>query len=85
MTAQAPEPDTIWTNTLDAGAWHAEVIGTEPGHGLLRVLDANGVVVHSENVSLAYGAIFGPDVDDVETWKNRVTEVVDNPDKRVVL
>lgn len=32
----------------------------------------------NEVVPLAYGALFGPDIDDVTTWQNRAIEIVEN-------
>lgn len=34
------------------------------------------VMVHSEQVGLAYGAVFGPDVGDVNEWKAIALKIV---------
>jgi hypothetical protein len=48
--------------------------------GTLAIFDhLNGDrLVHSEPTGIAYGARFGPDIDDVATWHERAAEVVDN-------
>ena len=74
----------IWTQTLDRGAYVAQVhrSQTNPGRGQLIVSDATGAVIHTESVLLAYGARFGPDVDDIYAWMERVVDVVDHPEER---
>jgi len=52
--------------------------------GWLMVASAEGDIVHRQYVGIAYGAIWGPDVDDVDTWMGRCVEVIDNPEKRSI-
>lgn len=35
-------------------------------------------LIHSEFTPLAYGALYGPDVDDVNRWLDRGIEIVDS-------
>jgi hypothetical protein len=57
----------VWENTLDGG-----------NRGTLTVVrQIDGVIILHEEVSLAYAAQFGPDVDDVATWENMVVNAVD--------
>ncbi len=65
----------IWSTKVDkryqvevirTGAYTADLVVTDDGRELLR-----------EKVSLAYKAIFGPDVDDIATWQERVIRLID--------
>lgn len=44
--------------------------------------DNDDEMVSCETVSLAYDAIYGPDVADVEAWQQRASEIVDHFPKR---
>lgn len=72
-------PDLVWWSRLD-GRYQVEVHQTGGYYGILYIFDhQNGdALIHSEQVGLAYGARFGPDVDDVSTWQEKAIEVVDN-------
>lgn len=37
----------------------------------------NDAKVHTKQVGLAYGAVFGPDASDVNAWKARAVQVVE--------
>jgi hypothetical protein len=76
--------ELVWEETLDSEQYKASVSRAEqdPYTGWLWVYDIVGNLLHKERVSLAYAAQFGPDVDDVHTWMQRVVEVVDDPTKR---
>jgi hypothetical protein len=74
----------VWEASLDNGAFTASVERTAPYRGLLQVRDADGNTIHRQVMGLAYDARFGPDVDDVATWMDAVTTVVDNPERRSV-
>ncbi len=77
--------DVVWQNTIDANTWSAEVVRVSEGTAQLSVTEvATGQVVHAERVGLAYGAIFGPDVDDLRQWQDRVIAVIDDPSLRSV-
>lgn len=70
--------DVIWDQTLDNGTFRVQVLGTSNGTGHLVVTkEDDGTVLHEEDVALAYGAIFGPDVADVTAWQNITIRAVD--------
>ena len=72
-----PEGEFVWEGVLD-GRYRVTVERTAPYQGLLRIEDmTDGTTLHSEDVALGYGAVFGPDVGDVATWQQRVVEVVE--------
>lgn len=45
--------------------------------GILQVWD-NGTLLMEKDVTLSYGAVFGPDVADVAEWEKLVANFVDN-------
>lgn len=75
----------VWFETVDRGAWSVGVERTDDNNGMLVVID-NGSeqIVHAEPVTLAYSARFGPDVDDVNFWSERVIQVIDDPYQRSI-
>jgi hypothetical protein len=80
MTAEQAEPIPIWEATLDNHTWVARVHGIESNdyRGTLtvtRVSDDKEIL--REEVGLAFGAMFGPDVSDVNLWGQMVVGVVD--------
>lgn len=68
-------PNAIWTSTLD-GRYAVTVTRLDKYHGELTVRDQERLI-HRQAVGLAFGAIFGPDVDDVATWQQIAIEIVD--------
>lgn len=76
--------DVVWEQTVDNNEYQCQVtrIDGKTHSGELTVTN-DGTVIHREEVGLAYGAIFGPDVDDVATWQDRCIQVIDDPDQRV--
>ena len=73
----------VWHNTVDNETWSTDVHRIAPYRGLLTVTEvATGETVHAEEVGLSYQAIFGPDIDDVESWKGKCIDVIDHPEKR---
>lgn len=66
----------IWTSTLD-GRYTVAVRRLAESRGELTIHDGDKLL-HREEVGLAYGAIFGPDVDDLGKWQDIATKVVDN-------
>ncbi|UDL15962.1 hypothetical protein QEH42_gp256 [Microbacterium phage Pumpernickel] len=70
--------DTIWSATLDK-KWLVEVTGHEDSQyrGTLTIKDGDEVVFTQE-VGVSYGAMFGPDVDDVATWQTIAINYIDN-------
>jgi len=71
------EPQVIWQNTVDHGKWRVRVIRSGPYTGILQIR-RDDKLVHVEGVGLAYGALFGPDIADVEEWQERAIEVIDS-------
>ena len=71
----------IWEATVDDHAWKAEVNGIEANNyrGVLtvrRVSDDKEILC--EEVALSYGAVFGPDVSDVNLWGQMVLGSIDH-------
>lgn len=75
------EPGTdappVWQSMLDRH-YDVRVTRTEDTHlGILKITDTrDGRVVLEESVPLSYGAMFGPDVLDVQAWKDRGIAVI---------
>ena len=72
------EHQAVWHRTVDEAAWIAQV-QHERGGGRLLVwhhTDTENPIL-DEHVGLAYGAMFGPDVDDVRSWEMAVIEAID--------
>lgn len=67
----------IWEAELDK-VYHCEVVRLEERKGQLTVknVETNKVLLDQE-VSLSYGAMFGPDVDDVAHWQDLCVNAVD--------
>lgn len=70
--------DAVWSSDIDDGEFSAQVIQDGEHTGLFTVIvnDTDEELI-SERVTLSYGAIFGPDADDVEEWKRRAIEAID--------
>jgi hypothetical protein len=70
--------DVIWESLLD-GRYKVMVTRTGPyrGEWCIRFGDQ---VLDRQNVGLSYGALFGPDVDDVANWQERAIEFIDAQD-----
>lgn len=69
----------VWWTRLD-GRWQIEVHRVDAYTGMLCIFDHldKNILRHSEPVGLAYGAILGPDFDDVSAWQNKAIEFVDS-------
>ena len=69
--------EKIWEAQLD-NRYDCQVIRINEAHGLLTIIDTeNQTTLLSDEVTLAYGARFGPDVDDVTDWQERCVQAVD--------
>jgi len=68
----------VWHSMLD-GHYDVRVTRTEDTHlGLLTITDTrDGQVLLEETVPLSYGAMFGPDIFDVQAWQERSLAVID--------
>lgn len=67
--------DIIWESTMDS-KYDVKVIGDGDYKGKLQIYEGEKLLME-EPVGLAYGAIFGPDIDDVAQWQERAIEFVD--------
>lgn len=68
----------LWENTVDHGAFACQVTRTSAYSGRLRVwVTDGGTLLLDKEVSLSYGAIMGPDVDDVADWQVESLAVID--------
>lgn len=77
--------DIIYSNTVDQGVWRVEVERTGGYTARLVITEvATDTIVHTEPVGLMYGAIFGPDIDDVSDWQAKAIDAIDNPEKRSI-
>lgn len=76
--AEFTPPNVVWASELDE-RYLVEVQRLGPDTGLLVAFDHNNddQVIHEEEVSLAYGAVFGPDIEDVTAWQDRIEAIVD--------
>jgi hypothetical protein len=82
VTQQPQDKDVVWESTVDGGTWRVWVTGDpEDTHrGRLRVARvADSEVILDEEVGLAYGAQFGPDIADVVEWQQQALDAIDVP------
>jgi hypothetical protein len=70
----------VWDQTVDDGRFRCYV-EQDPDNAyrgeLIVLLAETGTVIHAESVGIAYGAPFGPDVDDVGAWQDKCITVID--------
>lgn len=67
----------IWESRLDS-KYYCTVIRISERKGILKVInEENQQVLLETEVGLSYGAIFGPDMDDVRDWEETAIDVVD--------
>jgi hypothetical protein len=70
--------DIVWENTVDQGKFSCQVVRTGDYKGQLQVkVTETDEVLLDEEVGLAYGAPFGPDIDDVNYWRGRSLQFID--------
>lgn len=72
------EPQVVWKSELD-GRYDVRVLRKSDYTGDLVVSDG-AEELHREEVTLSYGAIFGPDVADVAAWCDKACWVIDTRD-----
>ncbi len=72
-------PQLVWSSKLD-NRYLLEVHRISDYHGKLFVFDhnKNDQEIACWDVGLSYGAIFGPDVADVNEWQEKVLNFIDN-------
>lgn len=73
----------VWWSRLDS-RYLVEVRRLEPYKGKLYIFDRKSDyrLVHSQEVSFMFDAIFGPDVDDVNTWQVIALDYADGKGSR---
>lgn len=69
-------PDIVWESKLD-GKYDCRVIRKDHYNGTLKVLDGDNLLLEKD-VGLSYGAVFGPDVADVNQWMQDAMQLVDS-------
>ncbi|MBB1055836.1 hypothetical protein G6020_00130 [Dietzia sp. B19] len=73
----------VWWSRLD-GRYQVEVLRDpeSSNRGTLTIYDHSDddTVVNTLQVGLAYGAVFGPDIDDVRAWEQISSAVTRDPD-----
>lgn len=67
--------ELVWSSTLD-DVYECEVSRTGEYKGQLTV-SKGGETLYTEDVTLSYGAKFGPDVDDVWAWQESCVKFID--------
>lgn len=74
-------PQLVWRSKLD-DRYLIEVhrTGTNNYTGKLVVFDhdRNNQEIFSMDIGLSHGAIFGPDIADVDEWRDKVLDFIDN-------
>lgn len=66
----------VWQSTLD-GRYEVVVVRVAPYLGLLMIT-VGGETLLSRQVGLMYNAQFGPDISDVDYWKQIAVNFIDN-------
>jgi hypothetical protein len=66
----------IWENRLD-DKYDVFVEGVEDGYKGFFVIMEGDIELLREEVSISYGAKFGPDVADVAEWEQRCVDFID--------
>lgn len=80
---QSSHPELVWWSRLD-NRYQIEVHRKGERTAKLIIFDhnQNDEVLKTFDVGLSYGAIFGPDIDDVSTWQDMAVEFVDSLPKQ---
>lgn len=76
---QEDHPDLVWHAKFD-DRYLIEVAKTGERTAQLRIYDhaKQNAEIACWDVGLAYGAIFGPDVGDVDEWQDRIAAFIDD-------
>jgi len=71
--------DVIWRGTVDNNKFECQVFRVDENTGQLvvSVVESREILVDAP-VTLAYGAVLGPDVDDVSEWMGISIDAIDN-------
>ena len=79
MTEEQVDEKPVWEATVDDHTFHCKVVRTDDYAGTLIVtVTETGEVLLTEQVTLSYQAMFGPDVSDVAEWQERSLGAIDN-------
>lgn len=75
---QLDDMDNIWEATID-NRFKCSVVRSEDYTGKLIIVDTEDEdkIIHKTDVSLSYGAMFGPDVSDISEWEEICINIVD--------
>lgn len=69
--------EVIWESTLD-NKYTCKVTRINKRGGNLRVFETDtGRELLNQDIGLSYGAVAGPDIDDVAKWQDMCVAVVD--------
>jgi len=73
------EVQVVWEATVDQAQFSCKVVRTDERNGVLTVVrNSDNKELLRESVGLSYGAIFGPDVDDVAYWQDKSIQAIDS-------
>lgn len=74
----------VWSTELDH-TWDIKVYRTEDSYKGTLVMKhkQNNQIAFTKDVSLSFGAVFGPDVADVGEWQDLCIGVADNQQAKV--
>jgi len=76
----------VWSGTLDAGLYEAEVFWNGEAGGMLLVYNTETrILLHGVPVPIEHRPLFGADDEDIKLWQALVTEAVDHPETRIIL
>jgi hypothetical protein len=73
----------VWESDVDNGTYHVSVLRRTDGTPEERNYEADLVVrrgdeeVYRARVGLSYGAVFGPDVADLDAWQEAALRIID--------
>lgn len=71
--------EIIWQAKLD-NRYQCQVERINEVHGRLTMVDSeNSETVLDQQVTLAWGAKFGADIDDIADWEERCVSIADGP------
>lgn len=72
------DEDDVWHGTIDGEKYAARVIRLSDYLGALRVwVIETGQELLNIETHLSYGALFGPDIDDVQNWQFLALQAID--------
>jgi hypothetical protein len=73
----------VWDGVLDGKyLCHVDGYSDDWYEGVLTIRDKDtDTILHAESVGIAYGARFGPDMDDVDEWTNLCINFIDKKEQ----